>query len=282
MSARWARGTSAVLALARWANALTAAAAVFIGAWWAGWTGWRGWSDAEPVALAALAAIGLTAAANTWNDLADIGIDMLIHPARPLPAQRLSVATADRVGMAAATIAVVAASAVSVTLGVCSVIVLALMKLYSPWLKRAGFAGNVLVALLASLPFVYGSYAAGAWTVGVPLVLIAAPLHLARELAKDLDDREGDRPHRRTMPVVAGVRPTRAIMIVALAAFGAALALGLAPQARSPRIFVLALLPAFAVLAVATARALRGRSGSPAYFKLAMVCAMAALLVARV
>lgn len=278
MNARWTRGISAVLQLVRWANALTAAAAVVIGAWWAGWPGWN---DATAVAFAALAAIGLTAAANTWNDLADIGIDLLVHPDRPIPAQRLSIASADRVGMAAATIAVAAASAVSVTLGVCSVVVLALMKLYSPWLKRAGFAGNVLVAFLASLPFVYGSYAVGEWRLGLPLVLIAAPLHLARELAKDLDDREGDRHHRRTMPVALGVLPTRAIMIVALAAFGAALAFGLAPQTRSPRIFVLALLPAFALLAFATTRALRGRTGSPAYFKLAMMCAMAALLVAR-
>jgi geranylgeranylglycerol-phosphate geranylgeranyltransferase len=276
MRARWPLRSSALLQLVRWANALTAAAGVAVGAWWAGW------GPLEPIALAALAAIGLTAAANSWNDLADVAIDFVAHPNRPLPAGRLTVAEADRVGMASATIAVIAASMVSVTLGVCSVIVLVLMKLYSPWLKRAGFAGNLLVSVLASLPFAYGGYAVGEWRLAIPLVLIAAPLHLARELAKDLDDREADRRTRRTMPVVLGVPTTRAVMIVALAAFGAALAIGLAPEAHSPRIFVLALIPALAVLALATARALRGSPGSPAYFKLAMVCAMAALLVSRV
>ena len=231
MRARWPLRSSALLQLVRWANALTAAAGVIIGAWWAGW------GPLEPIALAALAAIGLTAAANSWNDLADVAIDFVAHPDRPLPAGRLSVAEADRVGMAAATIAVIAASMVSVTLGICSVIV---------------------------------------------LVLIAAPLHLARELAKDLDDRNADRQMRRTMPVVLGVPTTRAVMIVALAAFCAALAIGLAPEAHSPPIFVIALIPALALLALATARALRGSPGSPACFKLAMVCAMAALLVFRV
>jgi geranylgeranylglycerol-phosphate geranylgeranyltransferase len=276
MRARWPLRSSALLQLVRWANALTAAAGVIIGAWWAGW------GPLEPIALTALAAIGLTAAANSWNDLADVAIDFVAHPDRPLPAGRLSVAEADRVGMAAATIAVVAASMVSVTLGVCSVVVLVLMKLYSPWLKRAGFAGNLLVSVLASLPFAYGAYAVGAWRVAIPLVLIAAPLHLARELAKDLDDRNADRQMRRTMPVVLGVPTTRAVMIVALAAFCAALAIGLAPEAHSPPIFVIALIPALALLALATARALRGSPGSPACIKLAMVCAMAALFVFRV
>ena len=275
MRARWTP-VSAALQLARWANALTAAAGVVIGAWWAGW------GPVRPIALAALAAIALTAAANAWNDLADVAIDFVAHPERPLPAGRLAVSTAEQIGMAAATLAVIAASAVSVALGLVSVAVLVLMKLYSPWLKRAGFAGNVLVSVLASLPFAYGSYAVGAWRLGVPLVLIAAPLHLARELAKDLDDRDADAVARRTIPVVFGVRPARALMIVALVAFGAALAIGLAPLARSPRIFAIALVPALAVLVLATARALRGRPGSPAYFKVAMVCAMAALLVARV
>ncbi len=183
--------------------------------------------------------------------------------------------------MAAATIAVVCASAVSVTLGVCTVAVLALMRLYSPWLKRAGFAGNLVVSVLASLPFAYGSYAAGSWQRGLPLVLIAIPLHLARELAKDLDDREADQSTRRTLPVVAGVRPARLVLVAALVAAGAALAIGIAPLVKSPALLLAALVPAMAALALATTLALRGRPGSPAFFKLAMVCAMAALLVAR-
>jgi geranylgeranylglycerol-phosphate geranylgeranyltransferase len=269
------RAVSAALRLVRWANALTAAAGVVVGAWWAGW------GDAALVGLAALAAIGLTAAANVWNDLADVDIDRVAHPDRPLVTGALSPQAADRLAMIAAIGAVLAASDVSAALGVGTVGVLLLMRLYSPWIKRAGFAGNVLVSVLASLPFVYGSYAAGHWERGVPLVLIAIPLHLAREVAKDLDDRDADRGARRTLPVSLGVPFARVAIIAALFASGIALAFGLAPLVKSPALLVAALTPAMVALVFATVRAVRGRPGSPAFFKLAMVCAMAALLVAR-
>jgi geranylgeranylglycerol-phosphate geranylgeranyltransferase len=269
------RAVSAALRLVRWANALTAAAGVIVGAWWAGW------GDAELVILAALAAVGLTAAANSWNDLADVEIDRIAHPKRPLVTGALSKRSADRIAMLAATGAVLAASDVSVVLGVCSVAVLLLMRLYSPWIKRSGFAGNLLVSALASLPFLYGSYAVGHVSRGLPLVLIAIPLHLARELAKDLDDREADRLARRTLPVVLGARFARGAIVAALLASAVALASGLAPLVDSPMLLFAALVPAMIALALATGRALRGLPGSPAFFKLAMVCAMAALLVAR-
>jgi geranylgeranylglycerol-phosphate geranylgeranyltransferase len=259
----------------RWANALIAAAGVLVGAWWAGW------GDSSLIALASIAAIALTAAANTWNDLADIHIDRIAHPERPLPSGALSRAAAERIGMVAATGAVASASAVSALLGVATVGVLLLMRLYSPWLKRAGFAGNLVVSVLASLPFVYGSYAAGRWQSAVSLVLLAIPLHLARELAKDLDDREADRGTRRTIPVMAGVRSARAAIVAALVACALAFGLGVVPQVKSLTLLIAALVPALASLALATMLALRGRPGSPAYFKLAMACAMAALLVAR-
>jgi geranylgeranylglycerol-phosphate geranylgeranyltransferase len=275
MLVRSPRAFSGALRLVRWANALTAAAGVVIGAWWAGW------GDFRPIALAAFAALGLTAAANAWNDMADVEIDRMAHPGRPLVTGELSMREADRIAMIGAVSAVLAASSVSLLLGVASVGVLLLMRLYSPWIKRAGFAGNLLVSVLASLPFVYGSYAAGRWELGLPLVLIAIPLHLARELAKDLEDREADRGARRTLPLVLGAPAARVAIVAALAVSGIVLALVLAPLARSPLLLFAALTPAMIVLALATARSLCGLPGSPAFFKLAMVCAMAALLVAR-
>ncbi|MBK5188530.1 MAG: UbiA family prenyltransferase, partial [Gemmatimonadaceae bacterium] len=98
------RTVSAALRLVRWANALIAAAGVVVGAWWAGW------GDVSTIALASLAAIALTAAANSWNDLADVDIDRVAHPERPLIAETLSPGAAERIAMAAATGAVVCAS----------------------------------------------------------------------------------------------------------------------------------------------------------------------------
>src|SRR3954468_4366315 len=117
------RAVKGALRLVRWANALTAAAGVVVGAWWAGW------GDPARIAFTAIAAIGLTAAANGWNDLADIEIDRVAHPERPLVTGAINPALADRIAMFAATAAVLAASNVSVLLGLLSVGVLLSMRL---------------------------------------------------------------------------------------------------------------------------------------------------------
>ena len=86
----------AVLSLIRWPNALLAATGVFVGAWWAnGTVGAR-------LGFAVLAAVALTAAANTWNDLADTEIDRIAHPDRPLPSGELNAKTAVAIAWIAA------------------------------------------------------------------------------------------------------------------------------------------------------------------------------------
>src|SRR5689334_17162382 len=64
---------AAALRLARWPNALMAAAAVVLGAAWAGGVRSATW-------LAASAALALTGFANAVNDLHDVDIDRLAHP----------------------------------------------------------------------------------------------------------------------------------------------------------------------------------------------------------
>lgn len=274
MLARWREAAGGIASLARWPNALIAAAGVVFGAWWVGW----GRGDAElAIVLAALAALPLTAAANAWNDLADVAIDRLAHPERPIPSGRVSAAAARRFAAAAAAIGVVLASAARPALGALSVAVVALMRLYSPWIKRAGLPGNLVVAVLASVPFLYGGWAAGDPRGALVLVLVGAPLHLAREIAKDLEDAPADRGARRTVPVTAGAG-------AALAALGAALLLFIAlvaPYALARPRVALALLPALALVAWGTWAAIRGRRGGPGALKLAMLCAMAAFLLAR-
>lgn len=271
MSARWRDAARAAAALARWPNALIAAAGVLFGAWWVGW------GSTRAIVLAALAALPLTAAANAWNDLADVDIDRGAHPRRPLPSGRLSAAAARLLAAGAAAAGVILASAARPALGALSVGVVALMRLYSPWIKRAGLPGNVVVAVLASLPFLFGGWAAGDPRGALGLVLIGAPLHLAREIAKDLEDAPADARARRTLPIAAGPA-------VALAALGAALAafLGLvAPYALARPRFALAMAPALALLAWGAWAAVRCRPGAPRALKLAMLCAMAAFLLAR-
>ena len=89
------------------------------------------------------------------------------------------------------------------------------MLAYSQIKSRWGVLGNATVAVLGSMPFLYGAWAAGKPEAGIVLVGIAAPLHLAREIAKDIDDIDGDRGRRRTLPIVGGVHLARVVEIEA-------------------------------------------------------------------
>jgi len=268
MSVRSARS---LLELARWENAFIASLGVLFGAWWVGW------GNERPIAFAALAALPLTAAANAWNDVADIGIDRRAHPARPLPSGRLTVAVARRFAALAAVAGVLLASGADARLGALTVVVVALMYAYSNGLKRAGLVGNVTVALLASLPFLYGGWAAGKPVNALILVAIAAPLHFAREIAKDMEDAPADAESRDTLPVTAGNDLAAAVLVASLIVF----LLLLIPYVVARPLLAVALLPAAVLVVHAGWRVVKGRRGSPLFFKIAMLCAMGAFVVVR-
>jgi 4-hydroxybenzoate polyprenyltransferase len=130
--------------------------------------------------------------------------------------------------------------------------------------------------VLASLPFAYGAWSVGRPLDALPLVAVAVPLHLAREIAKDLDDAEADAPTRRTLPVTHGVATTRAILLGAVTLFLVALG---PLVVRRPQLAAF-VIPALVLAAVATARAWRGERGGPSLYKAAMACAMASLVLA--
>lgn len=259
------------LALVRWRNAALAAAGVIAGAWWSG-----GRLTAL-VGLVAVAAIALTAVANTANDLADIDIDRLAHPRRPLPSGAISPRSATRFAVACSAIALALTALVATPLAVLTLAVLATMWIYSARLKRHGIPGNVTVAVLGSLPFFYGAYVVGEARKGVLLAMVAAPLHFAREVAKDLDDAVGDAAARRTLPATRGVASARAAVLGGVAAF----AIAVAALATAYPYFAILLIPTIFLAVLAVRRLYRAVSGTAELLKAAMVVAIVALIISR-
>jgi geranylgeranylglycerol-phosphate geranylgeranyltransferase len=199
--------------LARLPNGLLAAAGVLVGARGAG----AAWSTR--VIAAALAAICLATVANAFNDYEDRDIDAVIHPDRPLPAGHLTPRTALR-AVALAAVGGIALSAMArAVLGVVSVGVIILMLAYGRVKNRWGVAANAIVAVLGSLPFLYGAWSVGDPAAGALLVAVAAPLHFAREVTKDIDDVDGDRARRRTLPIVAGMGAAKGVAATAALIF---------------------------------------------------------------
>lgn len=273
MSSRAEARVAALARVARLQNGLIAAAGVGIGAWWAGLNA----AGTGRVAIAIVAAIGLATFANAFNDVCDVEIDRVAHPARPLPSGTLSSRAALALANGAAVAALVASSLLSLGFAAASVAVLACMVLYSTHLKREGLVGNLCVAILASLPFVYGAWAVGDAAAAVPLFALALPLHLAREIAKDLDDAPGDRRSRATLPLRFGARAARALFASAIVIFLGVLG---ALVARRPLLGLL-VIPALSACALATSRIVGGKPGGPRLLKAAMVLAIVPFLVVR-
>jgi geranylgeranylglycerol-phosphate geranylgeranyltransferase len=269
-----------VLQLIRVQNLCVAAAAVLAG----GWIALSAVATPNVLWLAALAAVAFGAAGNALNDIWDGAADRVNRPRqRPLASGRLERGTADLCVAGGTVVGLGAAALVSGTAVLVGAAALAVMILYSPVLKRRGLPGNVAVALVAGLPLMYGALAVGRPAAGIVPWILAAWLHLVREIVKDLDDVAGDHAlGRRTLPLVLGAQRAGVVAAVLAVAF-VPLSLALPALAHyGGAYFLIALVAQAAVLAVA-GRLFTGRTaGNSRLLKGAMLVGIAALVAGRV
>jgi geranylgeranylglycerol-phosphate geranylgeranyltransferase len=198
------------LRLVRATNLLIAAAGVLAG----GWIALGAVRLPTLLCFAALSGLALGAAGNAWNDICDADADRLNRTPeqRPLTAGGIRRGSADLIVFLGALIGLAAAALVSGGQVIAALAALAVMLAYSPLIKPRPAAGNVAVALIAGLPPFYGALAVGAPEAGIVPWVLAAWLHLAREIVKDVEDEAGDRAiGRRTLPIVVGRRPAQVV-----------------------------------------------------------------------
>jgi geranylgeranylglycerol-phosphate geranylgeranyltransferase len=269
------------LRLVRITNLLIAAAGVLAG----GWIALGAFRLPTLLCFAALSGIALGAAGNAWNDICDTAADRLNRaPAqRPLTAGGIRRGTADLIVFLASLVGLAAAALVSGWQVLAGTIALAVMLAYSPRLKPLPAVGNMAVALIAGLSPFYGALAVGVPAAGVVPWVLAAWLHLAREIVKDVEDETGDRAiGRRTLPIVVGRRPAQVVAAgVALLFVPASLLL--------PRLagyggayFLLALPAQMAVLIAATWLILGRVERVSLLLKASMVVGLVALVAGKV
>lgn len=198
------------LRLVRAPNLLIAAAGVLAG----GWIALGAVQLPNLLVFAALSGIALGAAGNAWNDICDLRADTLNRPPerRPLTAGGVGRGAADLIVFLGAFVGLASAGLVSGCQVLVALGALAVMLLYSPFIKPRPLAGNAAVALVAGLPLFYGALAVGAPRAGIVPWVLAAWLHVAREIVKDVEDETGDRAiGRRTLPITVGTRPAQVV-----------------------------------------------------------------------
>jgi len=269
------------LRLVRTTNLLIAAAGVLAG----GWIALGAIRLPNVLCFAALSGLALGAAGNAWNDICDTAADRLNRAPeqRPLTVGGIRRGTADLIVFLGALVGLGAAALVSGRQVIVALVALAVMLGYSPRIKPLPAAGNLAVALIAGLPPFYGALAVGAPAAGVVPWVLAAWLHLAREIVKDVEDEAGDRAiGRRTLPIVVGRRPAQVVAAgVALLFVPASLLL--------PRVagyggayFLIALPAQMAVLIAATWLILGRVERVSVLLKAAMVVGLVALVAGKV
>ena len=152
--------------------------------------------------LAGISTALVTAGGNVLNDLLDLEGDRVNHPDRPLVTGEVSVRTAR--GLAAGLFVLGAVIVIPVALAeplvaVILVVAVALLLGYEFRFKQVGFGGNLVVAFLTGMVFLYGGAAAGNPVILLPFAAMAFLATLSREVIKDMEDVAGD-VGRRTLP----------------------------------------------------------------------------------
>ena len=178
---------------------------------------WRIWPLGH-VLLAMASAMLIAGGGNALNDFYDLAIDQRNRPQRPLPSGLIAPAAAHLAGLVLFLAGVLLGFAASAALGIVAAAVTALLWLYAARGKRMSIWGNLLVAVVCALAFVYGGLAAG--NVGMALfpALFGLLMHFAREIVKDVQDEQGDRAgNARTTAIALGRAASLRIASLSLA-----------------------------------------------------------------
>ncbi len=164
---------------------------------------------ADAIAFAFAIAFG-----NVLNDILDVEIDGKCHPERPIPSKKISMRTAKFFAAACFVFAFLPVLFPDVRAkfhAAFYAILLVTLFLYDRFLKRVPLLKNATVALLCATPIIRAMFLPGSDVRPLAVTAVFAfLLTLSREIAKDLEDVEGDAFRGiETFPIRFGKRPAQ-------------------------------------------------------------------------
>ncbi len=216
---------TAFFTLTRPGNVLISGISIFVAALIAGPVS----EHAMPVAYAVISGMLITAGANVINDWYDIDIDRVNRPERVLPSGRVRPQQALVFSIILFVSGIIFSIFISYAALSIAVITSFLLVVYSAALKKMLLWGNLSVAFLGGLAFIYGALAGGDAAAGVVPAVFAFLFHLGREILKDAEDVRGDaQANADTLPIRYGWLRTRRIVT---AVFVALIAITIVPYA---------------------------------------------------
>ncbi|HLG31765.1 MAG TPA: geranylgeranylglycerol-phosphate geranylgeranyltransferase [Ignavibacteriaceae bacterium] len=167
------------------------------------------------VFLATLSAGLAASAGNIINDIFDIEIDRINQPQRPLPSGTLTIKEAYSFYFVCLILSVILSVFVSYFALIIVVVSNLILIVYSKYLKRIPLVGNITVAFLTGLVFIFGGVVVENPSAAIIPASFALMINLIRELVKDMQDVEGDKGAGIiTFPIKFGFLRTKYLMLI--------------------------------------------------------------------
>jgi geranylgeranylglycerol-phosphate geranylgeranyltransferase len=142
---------------------------------------------------AATTVVTLNAAANALNDYFDAPIDKVNRPTRPLASGLLQRETGWTIALLLFVVGALAALQLPASArNIAIFIALPLMVLYTPLFKGLPLVGNLVVAAILGLAFLFAGAAFGHLELMWPAAGLAFGYTIVREVVKDIEDIDGD------------------------------------------------------------------------------------------
>jgi len=173
------------------------------------------------VLLAIICTTFITAAGNALNDMCDIEIDRINKPNRPLPSGTITVKGARGFMIAMFILGNLAGLILGFwSLFLSLIIATPLLFWYAYRLRHVALLGNIVVAFLSALTFIFAAQAFGDIKLGYVPFVFTFIISVIREIIKDLEDLDGDGAYdSKTLPVTIGETPTRIIAAIMILLF---------------------------------------------------------------
>lgn len=172
-------------------------------------------TDFYVILLASITAALVAAAGNIVNDIFDIETDKISHTNRVLVLGKISKKEAWTEYLLLNSISIVISVSLAVKLMVVVLGTIILLYIYSAALKKLPLIGNLTIAFLTGLTFIYGGYAAGNPVAAIVPAVFGFLINLIREIVKDILDIEGDNElNYRTLPIKFGIHKSKKLIIL--------------------------------------------------------------------
>jgi len=147
----------------------------------------------EKLIIAMIAVFFITSGSMGFNDYFDRDIDKKAHPNRPIPSGKITPKQGLIFSIILFSIALIMSVFINMLCLIIAVLTIVLLILYETILKNQGIVGNMIVAFIVAISFIYGGASVGIPEMSLDFTLLAFFLMLGREILMDVTDMESGR-----------------------------------------------------------------------------------------